>query len=195
MTPRARLTPVVRRQSVCRQPAVRPGVLWCPVMKTCASHLTQLRTALLAAIAALALAAAPIGCAYAEGGGSGSGSSGGGGSGSSGSGSSGSGSSGSGSSGSGSSGSGSSGSGKGSGYLNSADQAQLRDAVAHGEAQSLGDIIPVLRRAAPGKILNISFSQGSAGYMYTFAVLTDAGRYFDVSIDAKSGSTLSMRAR
>ena len=195
MTPRTRLTPVVRRQSVCRQPAVRPGMLWCPVMKTCASHLTQLRTALLAAIGALALAAAPIGCAYAEGGGSGSGSSGGGGSGSSGSGSSGSSSSGSGSSGSGSSGSGSSGSGKGSGYLNSADQSQIRDAVAHGEAQSLGDIIPVLRRAAPGRILNISFSQGSAGYMYTFTVLTDAGRFFDVSIDAKSGSTLSIRAR
>ena len=165
-------------------------MLWCPVMKTCASHLIQFRAALLAVIAALALAAAPIGCAYAEGGGSGSGSSGGGGSGSSGSGS-----SGSGSSGSGSSGSGSSGSGKGSGYLNSADQSQIRDAVAHGQAQSLGDIIPVLRRAAPGRILNISFSQGGAGYIYTFTVLTDAGRDIDVSIDARSGATLSMRAR
>ena len=166
-------------------------------MKTSASPFARFRTALLAGAAALALAAAPLCCAYAEGGSSGSsgGGSSGGGSGSSGSSSSGSGSSGPGPSGSGSSETGSSNSGKRSGYLTPADLSHVRDAVARGEAQSLGDILPALRRAAPGKILNISFGQGGAGYMYTFTVLTDAGRYFDVSIDARSGATVAMKAR
>jgi hypothetical protein len=129
---------------------------------------------------------AGFGAAHADKGGGGHGGGGG---------SSGSGSSGSGSSGSGSSGSGSSGGGDGSSSLSQSEQAEVRQAVASGEAQSLGDIIPALHKAAPGRILNISFRPGSGGYIYVFAVLTNAGRIFDVSVDAKTGMPISIKGR
>lgn len=79
--------------------------------------------------------------------------------------------------------------------MSTSDQALVRKAVADGEAQSLGQIMPALRRAAPGKILDISFDQRGGGFIYMFTILTDTGRYLDVSIDAKTGAALSIKGR
>jgi hypothetical protein len=83
----------------------------------------------------------------------------------------------------------------GSGDAEPADLALARAAVADGQALGLAEIMPALRRVASGRVLAVSFGRGNAGYLYTFAVLTDAGRYLDVSIDAKTGALIASRRR
>jgi hypothetical protein len=76
-----------------------------------------------------------------------------------------------------------------------ADLALARAAVADGQALGLAEIMPALHRVASGRVLGVSFGRGSAGFLYTFAVLTEAGRYLDVSIDAKTGALIASRRR
>lgn len=152
--------------------------------------LSCIKTCLAAAALACAFACSAIGTASAE-----KGSGGGGGGGGT--------SSGGGGTGSGSSrpsdaalpGDNSPGSGKSAGSLSQGDQALVRKAVANGDAQSLGSILPAVHRAAPGKILDVSFDGFGGGYIYKFTVLTDAGRYVDVSVNAKTGTTIAIRGR
>jgi hypothetical protein len=83
----------------------------------------------------------------------------------------------------------------GSGEAEPADLALARAAVAEGQALGLAEIMPALRRVASGRVLAVSFGRGNAGFFYTFAVLTDSGRYLDVSIDAKTGALIASRRR
>jgi uncharacterized membrane protein len=83
----------------------------------------------------------------------------------------------------------------GGGVAEPADLALARAAVADGQALGLAEIMPALRRVASGRVLAVSFGRGNAGFLYTFAVLTDAGRYLDVSIDAKTGALIASRRR
>jgi uncharacterized membrane protein YkoI len=65
----------------------------------------------------------------------------------------------------------------------------------NGQALGLAEIMPALRRVAPGRVLAVSFSRGRTGFLYTFAVLTDAGHYLDVSLDAMTGALIASRRR
>jgi hypothetical protein len=71
----------------------------------------------------------------------------------------------------------------------------VRAAEANGQAMPLGKILPALKRAAPGKILNVAFARVETGFRYTFTMLTAAGRYIEVSIDAKTSELLGVRRR
>ncbi len=79
---------------------------------------------------------------------------------------------------------------------NSSDDLKLvRAAEKSGQAMSLGKILPALKRVAPGKVLNVAFSRAETGFRYTFTMLTAAGRYIEVSIDAKTSELLGVRRR
>ena len=71
----------------------------------------------------------------------------------------------------------------------------VRQAVANGDAQSLGDITSSLRRSISGKILSTTFNRSGGGYTYGFSVLTDSGRFVDVTVDARTGAILTKRER
>ena len=151
-----------------------------------------MRVHFLAAAIACAVLGTGCGTAFADSGGGGGHGSGGG---ASGSGSSGGSNPASGSSDSGNSDNGSTGKPDGASSLSQREQALVRKAVEDGNARSLGEIMPVLRKTAPGRILNISFGQSDGDYVYVFTVLTSAGRIFDVSVDAKTGAQLSAKGR
>jgi hypothetical protein len=141
----------------------------------------------------------------------GSGSSGSGGSGSSGSGGSGSsGSGGSGSSGSGSSGSsgsdsggggGTGGGGPAQGATVSARPAILtpeekaRDIVKSGLARPFATVLPTVRQAQPGDILNILLMPSPQGYIYEVWVLAKDGRNLAVRVDAVRNKLIDIRSR
>jgi uncharacterized membrane protein YkoI len=60
----------------------------------------------------------------------------------------------------------------------------------------LGDVLPTLREAAPGQLLEVNLRARPDGvWVYEFVVLSPAGQYREVLLDAKANRVLGMRNR
>ena len=75
------------------------------------------------------------------------------------------------------------------------EQSRAHDAVVSGAAVSLMEVLPVVNRAAPGEVLDVTLDKTSAIWTYQVTVLTADGRYCDLTIDARHNQVLATRWR
>ena len=87
------------------------------------------------------------------------------------------------------------GSGYGGGWDNSSSN-QARTVVKDGEALSLSQVIPTVRQAIPGRVLDVDLLPlKGGGWVYKFRVLASDGAYLEVFVDALSNRILQTRRR
>ena len=87
------------------------------------------------------------------------------------------------------------GAGYGGGWDNSSSN-QARIVVKDGEALSLSEVIPTVRQAIPGQLLDVDLLPLKAGgWVYKFRVLARDGAYLEVFVDALSNRILQTRRR
>jgi hypothetical protein len=74
------------------------------------------------------------------------------------------------------------------------DQNLARDALLRGWIQPLDQVLLTLRKSAPGTVLDVSLQHsGDGAWTYNFVVLSPAGRYRNVSIDAARNRILQIK--
>jgi len=87
------------------------------------------------------------------------------------------------------------GSGYGGGWDNSSSN-QARSVVKDGEALSLSKVIPTVRQAIPGRVLDVDLLRlEGGGWVYKFRVLARDGTYLEVFVDALRNRILQTRRR
>jgi Peptidase propeptide and YPEB domain len=87
------------------------------------------------------------------------------------------------------------GSGYGGGWDNSSSY-QARSVVKDGEALSLSKVIPTVRQAISGQVLDVDLLRlKGGGWVYKFRVLARDGAYLEVFVDALSNRILQTRRR
>lgn len=87
------------------------------------------------------------------------------------------------------------GSGSGAGWDNSSSN-QARSLVKDGEALSLSRVIPTVRQAIPGRVLDVDLLRlKGGGWVYKFRVLARDGAYLEVFVDALRNRILQTRRR
>ena len=87
------------------------------------------------------------------------------------------------------------GSGYGGGWDNSSSN-QARSVVKDGEALSLSKVIPTVRQAIPGRVLDVDLLRlKGGGWVYKFRVLARDGTYLEVFVDALRNRILQTRRR
>ena len=84
----------------------------------------------------------------------------------------------------------------GEGNWDTSGSKEARGAVSHGVALPLARVIPVVRQAVPGRVLDIDLQQwASGGWVYRFLVLDSHGRYSEVFVDALRNRIVKVRGR
>ncbi len=72
-------------------------------------------------------------------------------------------------------------------------QNRAAEAVANGHAAPLGQVLALVRRNVPGEVLDVSLDEAPAGvWTYRLAVLTVAGDYCDVTVDARRNKLIQV---
>lgn len=88
-----------------------------------------------------------------------------------------------------------SGAGYGGGWDNSSSN-QARGLVRDGQALSLSRVIPTVRQAIPGRVLDVDLLRlKGGGWVYKFRVLARDGAYLEVFVDALRNWILQTRRR
>lgn len=78
----------------------------------------------------------------------------------------------------------------------SSDQTRARDAGARGIVRPYGWILKKVRKAAPGDVVRVSLKQRQGDlWTYEVTVLSDSGRYVQLSLNAATGAILSRKNR
>jgi hypothetical protein len=73
---------------------------------------------------------------------------------------------------------------------------EARGAVSRGVAIPLRRVIPVVRQAVPGRVLDVDLQQISGGgWVYKFLVLDGEGEYNEVTVDALQNRIIRVRER
>ena len=85
--------------------------------------------------------------------------------------------------------------GRWSGVWGSSGADTARRAVVSGEAQPLGEVLSVVGKRTPGKVLEVDLNPASSGWQYNLLILDSNQRYLDVTVDARSLRVLSVRSR
>jgi hypothetical protein len=91
--------------------------------------------------------------------------------------------------------------GKGSGKSGGGDwdhsgSSDARGAVSQGRALPLRQVLPTVRKAAPGKVLDVDLQQSPQGRLiYKFLVLGRDGTYAEVLVDAAKSRLMDVRKR
>jgi uncharacterized membrane protein YkoI len=68
--------------------------------------------------------------------------------------------------------------------------------VSRGIALPLDRVIPVIRKAVPGKVLEVDLQQwATGGWVYKFLVLSKGGTYQEVFVDALRNRIVRVRER
>lgn len=84
----------------------------------------------------------------------------------------------------------------GSGNWDNSGSNEVRGAVSRGTALPLNRVMPVVRKAVPGKVLDVDLQQWSAGgWVYKFLVLNGEGKYSEVFVDASHNRIVRVRQR
>ena len=84
----------------------------------------------------------------------------------------------------------------GSGAWNNSGSSEARGAVSRGIALPLDRVIPVVRKAVPGKVLDVDLQQwATGGWVYKFLVLNKGGTYQEVFVDALRNRIVRVRER
>jgi hypothetical protein len=78
----------------------------------------------------------------------------------------------------------------------SSDQTRARNAGAKGAVRPFGWILKKVRKAAPGDVVRVSLKQRQGDlWTYEITVLSDSGRYVQLSLNAATGAILSRKNR
>jgi uncharacterized membrane protein YkoI len=77
----------------------------------------------------------------------------------------------------------------------SSGQDRARRALREGQVLPLGDILGMVRRRFPGKVLDVNLVRERRGFVYYLKVLDRRGRVSDVAVDGRSGRILGVRGR
>lgn len=72
------------------------------------------------------------------------------------------------------------------------DHDEARDALEHGEALPLAEILPLALRAVPGEILEIELEREHGRLVYEIELLARTGRVRKVILDARTGAVLGV---
>ncbi len=72
------------------------------------------------------------------------------------------------------------------------DHDVARDALEHGEALPLAEILPLALRAVPGEILEIELEREHGRLVYEIELLARNGRVRKVILDARTGAVLGV---
>jgi len=72
------------------------------------------------------------------------------------------------------------------------DDDRIRDAVKRGEAESLRNILPVVRRKYPGKVVRIRLTGVGRRRTYRIRVIDSSNQLFEVRVDAQSGRIMGI---
>jgi len=77
-----------------------------------------------------------------------------------------------------------------------AERLEARGAVATGVAVPLKRVIPMVRQAVPGRVLNVDLEQvAGGGWVYKLLVLDGQGKYSEVYVDALRNRIVKVRER
>lgn len=75
------------------------------------------------------------------------------------------------------------------------DHDEAREAVKRGDALPLEKILPVVKEAVPGKVLGLKIEHDDGRLVYEFKVLTPAGAYYEIEVDARTGKVLDIERK
>ena len=73
------------------------------------------------------------------------------------------------------------------------DQDRARDAVRSGSVRPLDDILSIVRRNYPGRVLDAGLNQGGGRWFYDIRLLGPGGQVTDLRVDAGSAEVLEVR--
>lgn len=86
--------------------------------------------------------------------------------------------------------------GGGLGNWDNSGSVEARGAVASGVAVPLKRVIPMVRQAVPGRVLDVDLQQvAGGGWVYKFLVLDGQGKYSEVYVDALRNRIVKVRER
>ncbi len=86
--------------------------------------------------------------------------------------------------------------GRGGGDWDNSGSTEARGAVSQGTALPLNRVMPVVRQAVPGRVLEVDLQQwATGGWVYKFLVLSSGGTYSEVIVDALSRRIVRVRER
>jgi uncharacterized membrane protein YkoI len=77
----------------------------------------------------------------------------------------------------------------------SSGQDRARRALREGQVLPLGDIMGIVSRRYPGKVLDADLVQDGRSLVYYLKVLNRQGRVTEVAVDGQSGRILGVRGR
>ena len=72
------------------------------------------------------------------------------------------------------------------------DSSKIRNAVKRGEAESLGKILPNVRRKYPGKVINIRLTGRGSNLTYRIRLISRDNKLMEIRVDAQSGKIIGM---
>ena len=85
--------------------------------------------------------------------------------------------------------------GGGGGFFQS-DQNNARSAVERGDVRPYGWLLKRIKKAVPGDIVKVRLKRnGQNAWTYDVTVLSESGRFVQVSLNAKTGAILSQKNR
>ncbi len=74
------------------------------------------------------------------------------------------------------------------GSLRADERDDIRHAVERGEIRSLADILAALRGKLPGEVAGVEIECKNGRWLYEFRVVDNAGRLFEVYVDAQTAT-------
>ena len=79
------------------------------------------------------------------------------------------------------------------GRRDQSDQNRAQEALAAGQAAPLNQVLAIVRKAVPGEVLDVALKENPQGELtYQVAVLTAAGEYCDVTVDARRSKLMQI---
>ena len=72
------------------------------------------------------------------------------------------------------------------------DSSKIRNAVKRGEAESLGKILPNVRRKYPGKVINIRLTGRGSKLTYRIRLISRDNKLIEIRVDAQSGKIIGI---
>jgi hypothetical protein len=85
--------------------------------------------------------------------------------------------------------------GRRSGVWGSSSAETARSAVSSGEARSLGEVLAVIAKRTPDKVLEVDLNRAPLGWQYDLLILDASRRYLTVTVDARNLRVLAIRRR
>lgn len=83
-----------------------------------------------------------------------------------------------------------------SGDWDNSGSGDARRAVSGGKALPLARVMPVVRKVAPGQVLEVDLQRAVGGsWVYKFLVLSSGGAYREVTVDALGNRVIRVRER